>query len=200
MKPEAAVFDLGKVLLDFDYSITARALAELCDVTAEELQATIDQTSLLLDYEAGKISTDEFYQTVCEKTGYRGSFEKFSDAFADIFSEIPELVGLHARLKEAGVPCFIFSNTNDIAIHHIKRNFAFFGNFDGYVYSYQEKAMKPEESIYRAVERKTGRSGQQLIYIDDRLENIEQGREMGWQTVHHISPTESIAAFAAASL
>ncbi|MGB0578335.1 MAG: HAD family hydrolase [Limisphaerales bacterium] len=200
MKPEAAVFDLGKVLLDFDYSITARALAELCDVTAEELQATIDQTSLLLDYEAGKISTDEFYQTVCKKTGYRGAFEKFSDAFADIFSEIPEMVGLHARLKAAGVPCFIFSNTNEIAIHHIKRNFAFFGTFDGYVYSYVEKAMKPEESIYRAVERETGRSGQQLIYIDDRLENIEQGREMGWQTVHHISPAESIAAFAATGL
>lgn len=200
MKPEAAVFDLGKVLLDFDYSITARQLAELCEVTAEELLATIDQTRLLLDYEGGKISTDEFYHTVCEKTGYRGSFEKFSDAFADIFSEIPEMVGLQSQLKELGVPCFIFSNTNEIAIRHIKRNFPFFGTFDGYVYSYAEKSMKPEEIIYRAVERETGRSGPQLIYIDDRQENIEKGRALGWQTVHHVSPAESIAAFRAAGL
>lgn len=200
MKPEAVVFDLGKVLLDFDYAITARQLAELCDVTAEDLKATIDQTRLLLDYEGGKISTDEFYKMVCEQTGYRGAFEKFSDAFADIFSEIPPMVALQARLKEEGVPCFIFSNTNEIAINHIKRNFPFFATFDGYVYSYVEKAMKPEESIYRAVERETKRSGQQLIYIDDRPENIEKGKAMGWQTVHHVSPEASIAAFAAAGL
>jgi HAD superfamily hydrolase (TIGR01509 family) len=200
MKPELAVFDLGKVLLDFDYSITARHLAELSDVSAAELQAVIDQSHLLLDYEEGKLTTDEFYRAICKRTGYRGTFEKFRDAFADIFSEIPEMVGLHGKLKAAGVPCFIFSNTNEIAIHHVRHNFPFFGGFDGYVYSYVEKAMKPAEQIYEAVEQATGRNGRQLIYIDDRAENIDKGRERGWQTVHHVNPAASIAAFAASGL
>ena len=200
MKPELAVFDLGKVLLDFDYSITARHLAELCEVSATELQETIDQSHLLLDYEAGKLTTDEFYAAVRGRTGYRGTFEQFREAFADIFSEIPEMVGLHGNLKNAGVPCFIFSNTNELAIRHIRRNFRFFNGFDGYVYSYEEKAMKPEARIYEAVEKATGRSGGQLLYIDDRAENIEQGRARGWRTVHHESPAASIAAFHAHDL
>lgn len=194
MKPEAVVFDLGKVLLDFDYAITAGHLAEMCDVSAGELQEVIDQSHLLLDYEAGKLTTEEFYQSVCEQTGYRGAYEKFREAFADIFSEIPAMVELHRRLRSDGVPCFIFSNTNEVAIHHIKRNFPFFKDFDGYVYSYVEQAMKPATPIYEAVERETGRSGRALLYIDDRAENVEGGRSRGWQTIHHVSPEQTIAA------
>lgn len=200
MKPEVVVFDLGKVLLDFDYSITARHLAELCEVSPEGILETIDQSHLLLDYEEGKLSTDEFYGKVCEQTGYRGDFETFRDAFADIFSEIPPMVDLQRRLRAAGVPCYIFSNTNEVAIHHIKRNFSFFGEFDGYVYSYLEKSMKPDTPIYEAVEAKTGKSGEAVIYLDDKAENVAAGAARGWQTVHHVDPTSSIAAVAATGL
>ncbi len=200
MKPEAAIFDLGKVLLDFDYSITARELAGLCDVSAEELLRLIDQSHLLLDYEEGKLTSDEFYSAVCRGAGYRGSFEQFSGAFADIFSEIPPMVELQTGLKAKGVPCFIFSNTNEIAIEHIRRNFPFFENFDGYVYSYQAKSMKPDARIYEVVEETVGKRGEALIYIDDKLENIEAGHSRGWQTIHHTSPAASIAAFEAAGL
>lgn len=200
MKPEAVIFDLGKVLLDFDYGITARHLAEHCNVSAQGIVDTIDQTHLLLDYEEGKISTDEFYAKVCEQTGYRGEFETFRDAFADIFSEIPEMVNLQRRLKEAGVPCYIFSNTNEVAIHHVKRNFPFFGGFDGYVYSYLEKSMKPDAPIYGAVERETGKSGAALIYLDDKAENIAAGAARGWQTIHHVNPQTSVAGIEGAGL
>ncbi len=200
MKPEAAIFDLGKVLLDFDYSITARELAGLCDVTAEELLLRIDQSHLLLDYEEGKLTSDEFYSAVCSGTGYRGSFGHFSAAFADIFSEIPPMVDLQRQLKANGIPCFIFSNTNEIAIVHIRHNFPFFANFDGYVYSYLARSMKPDTRIYEVMEETAGRHGESLIYIDDKLENIEAGHSRGWQTIHHTSPETSIAAFQAAGL
>ena len=32
MKPSVLVFDLGKVLVDFDYSIAARRIAPLCSL------------------------------------------------------------------------------------------------------------------------------------------------------------------------
>jgi len=200
MKPQVVVFDLGKVLLDFDYSITAGHLAELCDVSVDGILDTINQSHLLLDYEEGKLSTDEFYGKVCEKTGYRGEFEIFRDAFADIFSEIPEMVNLRERLKAAGIPCFIFSNTNEIAVHHIKRKFPFFNEFDGYVYSYLEKSMKPAAAIYEVVESRTGHCGDEVIYLDDRLENVRAGAARGWQTVHHVEPSSSIAAVEATGL
>ncbi|MBG87889.1 MAG: hypothetical protein CMO80_13430 [Verrucomicrobiales bacterium] len=200
MKPEVAVFDLGKVLLDFDYRITAGLLADDCRVSADELLAMIDQTKLLLDYEEGKMTTDEFYAQVCERAGYTSTFEKFRDAFADIFSEIPPMIDLHARLKTAKIPCFIFSNTNEIAIHRIRRNFPFFGNFDGYVFSYEHKSMKPDSALYEAVEKISGRSGEAILYIDDKKENIVGGKTRGWQTVHHTAAETSIPRFEEAFL
>lgn len=41
--------------------------------------------------------------------------------------------------------------------------------FEGYVISYQERSFKPEEAIYRAVERLTGLQGEQLLFIDDKV-------------------------------
>ena len=200
MKPTTVIFDLGKVLLDFDYSITARALADQCDVSAEELRQHIDQSPLLLRYESGDMTTEEFYETVRKAAGYRGDYETFRAAFGGIFSEIPPMVELHQRLKDAGVPCYIFSNTNEVAIHHVERNFPFFAGFDGYVYSHIVGAMKPDPRIYEAVESLSGRNGGELLYIDDREENYLAGRERGWHAIHHVSVTETIAAVEAAGL
>ena len=53
--------------------------------------------------------------------------------------------------------------------------------------------MKPDEPIYRVVEKKTMKSGEAILYIDDRLENIETGNRLGWQTVLQNDEVCSIA-------
>jgi 2-haloacid dehalogenase len=60
--------------------------------------------------------------------------------------------------------------------------------------------MKPSPAIYEAVERKTGHSGEAILYIDDRLENIEAGRQRGWQVVHHSEVSDTRDALRAAGL
>jgi HAD superfamily hydrolase (TIGR01509 family) len=102
------------------------------------------------------------------------------------------MIDLHRRLREAGIPTYIFSNTNEIAVNHIRRTYSFFANFTGYVFSYEHRSMKPDPKIYEAVEELTGLKGESLLYIDDRLENIEHGTERGWRTIHHKQPLETI--------
>lgn len=102
------------------------------------------------------------------------------------------MIRAHAELRARKVPTFILSNTNDLSIRHIRRRFPFFANFDGYVLSYQHKVMKPDEKIYQILEKLTGRSGAEILYLDDRLENAEGGRARGWQVIQHQRPEESI--------
>ena len=52
--------------------------------------------------------------------------------------------------------------------------------------------MKPSPAIYEVVEKAAGGRGAELLYIDDRVENVEQGAARGWQVVHHASPEETI--------
>ena len=191
--PEVAVFDLGKVLVDFDYSIAARRIAARSTTPPGDVQRFIDHSPLLVRYETGLMTREEFFSEIRQTTGFLGEIEEFAAFFADIFSPMPEMIELHAALRRAGVPTFIFSNTNDLAIAHIRRDFPFFANFDGYVLSYGHGAMKPHATLYEVVERITGRKGSQILYLDDRVENAEAGVARGWHVIQHHDPKASIA-------
>jgi HAD superfamily hydrolase (TIGR01509 family) len=191
--PEVVVFDLGKVLLEFDYSIAARHLAARGTVTPEMVHKFIGQSPLLFRYETGLMTKDEFYKAVCAETGFKGDLKEFSHIFGDIFAPMDPMIELHAKLKQRGVPTFIFSNTNELALEHIRQQYPFFHGFDGYILSYEHGAMKPHAKLYEVVERVTKRRKQQLLYIDDRPENIAAGAERGWQVILQEMPEKTLA-------
>lgn len=192
VRPQAVVFDLGKVLLDFDYRIAARALAPQSRFDAEQFKRVLDQSPLLHRYESGGIGTADFFAEVCQLTGYHGSLADFRAAFGDIFAEIPAMVELHRQLRERGVPTFIFSNTNEIAVGHVRQRFPFFNGFTGYIFSHEVGCMKPGARIYAAIEEITGRTGAELLYLDDREENIAAGAAREWQTILHHDPAVTV--------
>ena len=180
--PEVVVFDLGKVLLDFDYDIAIRRFSERSDAGIDKVHELIN-SSVQYDYESGKITTDDFFAYVKDGAGFQGARSEFIDFFSDIFSPMEIMLKFFKQVKAAGIPTCVFSNTNEIAIQYISKQYPFYSCFDFYVLSFQEKGMKPDEPIYRVVEKKTMKSGESILYIDDRLENIETGSRLGWQTI-----------------
>ena len=193
-KPEIVVFDLGKVLVDFDYSIAARKIAGRSTKATRDLHSFLGSSPLLVQFETGRLTRIDFFEEIRKITGFLGDVREFGDFFADIFIPIPAMVSLHRELRWHGHPTYIFSNTNDLAIEHIRRRFPFFRNFDGYVFSYEVGSMKPEDKIYKAVEKMTGRQGQKIVYLDDRPENIGTATGRGWRTILHETPEKSRAA------
>lgn len=191
-RPKAVIFDLGKVLLHFDYKRAGAALCAHCSVSEDEVTAVLNQSELLYRYETGLIGSAEFFAEVKRAARYARELEHFEPLFADIFSPIPEMIALQQRLRERRVPTYIFSNTNEMAVRHIRATYPFFGGFDGYIYSYEHRSMKPAPAIYEVVERTTGFRGPDLLYIDDRAENIAHGAERGWQTILHSHPDLTI--------
>jgi FMN phosphatase YigB (HAD superfamily) len=194
------IFDLGKVLLDFDYSIAAQKIAARSSKAPADLHAFLGSSPLLVEYESGRLTRRQLYQAVCDAIGFAGGLEEFSGYFADIFSEISAMTALHAEFRQRGFKTFIFSNTNDLAIEHVRRKFPFFANFDGYVFSYEVGSLKPQPEIYAAMEQMTGRRGADMVYLDDRPENVAAGAARGWRTVLHESPEKTRAALLASGV
>lgn len=190
MKP-VIVFDLGKVLVDFDYSIATQKLAARSTRPPENLHSLLGNSPLLVQYETGLVTTEGFFAEVQKAAGYLGDLREFGEFFSQIFTPIAPMIALHAELRQRGFPTFIFSNTNELAIQHIRRDFPFFAHFDGYIFSYEVNAMKPDAPIYEALEQMTGKRGAEILYIDDRPENIETGVVRGWRTVLHESPEKT---------
>lgn len=191
--PSVVVFDLGKVLVDYDYSIASRRILRRTRITDAEMRHLLCTSPLLGQYEIGAISTAQFYEDVRAASGYDGGLEEFGAAFADIFTEIRPMTALHAALRAAGIPAWILSNTNELADRHIRARFPFYSHFDGYVLSYKRGAMKPDPRIYEVVERETGRRGADILYLDDRPENVEAGLARGWRAVLHETPEKTLA-------
>jgi HAD superfamily hydrolase (TIGR01509 family) len=188
------VFDLGKVLVDFDYSIAARKIAGRSTKKIPDLQHFLGSSEILARFESGLLTRRQFFEEIKNFTGFLGSESEFVADFADIFLPIEPMIELHSKLRRKKIPTYIFSNTNHIAIEHIQRNFPFFKNFDGYIFSHEVGAMKPEEKIYEALEKMSGKRGAEIIYIDDRPENIETGNSRDWKTILHESPEATLSA------
>jgi FMN phosphatase YigB (HAD superfamily) len=188
------VFDLGKVLVDFDYSIAARKIAARSTMSLDGINRFVGDSGITVKYELGSVTRRDFFEQARQAMGFHGTFEEFGEFFADIFTEIPPMIELHAALRRRGIPTYIFSNTNDLAVEHIRRNFPFFKHFDGYILSYQICAMKPDSKIYEALEKLAGRHGADIVYLDDRPENAAAGAARGWRAILHESPEKSRAA------
>lgn len=191
------IFDLGKVLVDFDYTIAARKIAARSAKSPKDLHAFLGSSPLLVEFECGRLTRRQFFDAVCHAIGFHGDLEEFGGYFADIFTEMPGTIALHAELRRRGFKTFIFSNTNDLAIEHVRRNFPFFKQFDGYIFSYEVGGMKPQPEIYAAMETLAGRRGADLVYLDDRPENVAVGAARGWRAILHESPEKTRKSLAA---
>jgi HAD superfamily hydrolase (TIGR01509 family) len=192
--PSVIVFDLGKVLVDFDYAIAAQRIAARGTMTLRAIAEYITQSRLFLQYELGTMTTEQFCAELCRVSGFRGSPAEFGSCFADVFAPIEPMIQLQATLRQRGLPAYIFSNTNEMAAEQIRRAFPFYGNFDGYILSYQHGAMKPDARLYEVVERASARHGAEILYLDDRPENVAAGAARGWQVILHETPEKSRAA------
>lgn len=190
---KTVVFDLGKVLVEFDYAIAGRKLAARSKMAATQLGQFLIHAPLILQYESGFLTTEQYYQEVRAASGFLGDMDEFASLFADIFTPIEPMVQLQAKLRRQGFPTFIFSNTNELAVRFIRRNFPFFHNFDGYILSYEHGSMKPEAKLYEVVEAQSKASGAEILYLDDRPENIAAGAARGWQSILQESPEQTQA-------
>ena len=190
--PRLVAFDLGKVLVDFDYGIAAQKISARGTRPVEEVRVLIEGSTLLYRFEIGVLTEQEFFDEVRKGTGFQGTFEEFAPYFSEIFFAMEPMIDLQAKLRERGIPNCILSNTNPLAVEYIRRAFPFFGGFDAYFFSYEQGSMKPDSKIYEAVERHFKAKGTEILYLDDRLENIEAALARGWDAIQHLTVEESL--------
>ena len=192
---QAVAFDIGKVLLDFDYGIFVRRMAPRTCMTELELDTFLNQSPLLIEYESGRLTSSEFFNMVQRETDFNGTEVEFATFFEDIFTPDEAMIGLHQQIAEAGVETYSFSNTNEMAVRFMSREYSFWPRSTGHVLSYEAKAFKPESGMYESLEGRTGCRGDAIAYVDDLPENIAAGEARGWRCVQHYDAASTRSVF-----
>ncbi len=179
----AYLFDIGNVIIAFDFMKAARRIESLSNCLAEEILARV--STLTDTLEMGQITPAQFYDRTIELIGYRGDRDFLSSSFEDIFElNEPMVAFIEARHAE-GIPLHLLSNTNGIHVPFFEKTYRVFDCFDGRVYSHEAGCMKPDPKIYEIVKETIALDPATTLYIDDLPANCEAGREAGFQTISY---------------
>lgn len=179
----AFLFDIGNVLLRFDFHIALRKLAAQADASdPTELLTRLDPVKFML--EDGQIDRASFLRAAIDVLRFRGTEAEFVSAFEDIFEENLPMTTLVQKLH-GRFPLYLLSNTNDIHVDFFLRRYPVFENFCGGVYSHKVRASKPNPEIFHIARRQLGIEPETTFFIDDLQPNIETARSLGFRTHHY---------------
>lgn len=181
-------FDLGNVLVRFDPQRGCRNLADWAQTTPAAVDAAIWNSGLEEDFECGRIAPAAFAQRVAQalqvpSQQLDAAGQPLLDLISDMFTPLPEMLPIIARLRDAGIGLGILSNTCHAHWDWIARQR--WPVCSGWptvnVLSYEVGQMKPAAEIYAVAERLAGVPAEQIFFTDDRPENVAGAIAAGWQ-------------------
>lgn len=180
--PEAVVFDVGRVLFDWDlrhlYSKLISDPAEL-----DWFLANVVTVEWHFRHDAGH----PLGESVPELKARFPEHAALIDVYVPRFSEtlpwtVPGSVELVERLAKRAVPLFALTNFGGEFFARFREEQAVFAHFRDIVVSGDEQCVKPDPMIYEIAERRFGYPPEALFFTDDNPDNIAAAAARGWQT------------------
>ena len=181
---KAIIFDLGKVVIELHYERAANLFSEISG--SEKLADFLISSDTLREFEVGKISENTFRMRICDELGIVLSDNEFDAKWNSMLGEISKkriekLLELKKHFKT-----LILSNTNSI---HVRSFNALLRKTNGYegvhelvqkaYYSHEVGMRKPNTNIYEFVLKAQGLQPKEVLFIDDREDNVEAAQELG---------------------
>jgi putative hydrolase of the HAD superfamily len=179
VKIEALLFDLGKVLIDFNFESGVQALHAACSISRNRFEEVLWDETWICRYERGEISTGEFHSYLRETASLTMELSDFRRVWSSVF--LPGLLvskDLLASLKKR-YPLILVSNTNEAHFEFIRSTYGVVDYFDHRVLSYEIGSLKPEREIYEHAIEVSGCRPEALFFTDDREENVLAARQLG---------------------
>lgn len=179
---EVIVFDFGGVLFSFDRQRFVRALASRSHLSAPELYRLLyAQPSVFLDYELGKISTDEFFEGVARlgrlHNVSRGVFESLYTQHTPVAPVLECIPALALKFRLA-----VLSNTSELHFKRILMAHPVSQYFQQFILSYELGALKPDRSLYEQAITALHVSPGQILFVDDTPANLLPAELLGMRT------------------
>ena len=185
-KYSAIVFDLGQVLVSFDYKhFVEKVNKHKAGIGERFLELYKINYHIHRDFEKGKISEKDFIAQMLKYLEYCIDAETFCRYWSDIFSFNDDVIALLPILKK-NYSLYLVSNTNSIHKKYGYESYEFLKMFDKLFLSHEVGFIKPEEEIYRAVEKVSGIPSEEHIFIDDIKEYVDGAKKIGWDGIQYV--------------
>jgi putative hydrolase of the HAD superfamily len=179
-------FDLGGVLVRIVRNweeACRRAGVDLSHATAANWER---HHALMLRYETGEVDEPGYLREAPACVGgdaavVAGQIVKVFDAW--LLGMYPGSAELLEELRARGLKTACLSNTNARHWGSLTRlpEYRPLQQLDFRLASHELRVMKPDERAYRRAEEAMGFHGGKVLFFDDKPENVEAARAVGWK-------------------
>ena len=185
------VFDLGGVVFRLDKMIAIQRFKEIGVERVEEFLDDYAQKGICGDFEAGKLTAEQYRDELSRIVGKTLTMEQLEYAWTGYAAELYQRnFDALLRLRQEGFPVALLSNTNPFMMRWARSNeFDGQGNgldhyFDRLYLSYEMRMMKPSLEIFKAMIDGEGTDPSNILFIDDSARNCEAAAALGIQTLN----------------
>ncbi len=187
---KAIIFDLGNVIVPFDFKRAYARLEPLCKYSTEEIRTRLRANGLVQRFETGQVDAQRFVEEFSGALEFKITYDEFCDLWSSIF--LPEPLIGEALLETLArrYPLLLLSNTNPIHISMVRAHYPLLGYFREAVLSHEVGAAKPSPRIYREAVRRAGCDAAECFFTDDIQLYVDAARELGIDAVQFQSAAQ----------
>jgi 2-haloacid dehalogenase len=191
----ALVFDFGGVLMDWSPHYLYQQFFDADPVKVDRFLKEIGFAEWNQQFDQGFPFSEGINQLIKRFPVYRELIQAYDERWEETLAgpiqpTVDILRQLKARADQAEFSLYGLTNWSAEKFAAIRQQYEFFNWFQTIVVSGEEKLIKPDPRIYRALLQKSGRLAAECLFVDDSAANIAAAQSLGFDTIHFQSPKQ----------
>ena len=180
---ENVIFDVGMVLVDFDWETVMRDLGFSTETIHGVAEATVKSVTWDKS-DAGIMEPDELLaEFISNDPSYEKEIRLLWEKQGQTIRKYDYVEKWFEDLRAAGKKIYILSNFPEKLYHDAADELAFAQKADGAVFYWMERLTKPDPAIYELLLKRYGLKPEESVFIDDRQKNLDGAASVGIHTL-----------------
>ena len=196
---DAIIFDFGNVLIDLDYPKVIKGFSQVAKKNQDEIEELVVTAPVLQKFEMGMIGPDEFRAKMNSILGTKMGERQFENIWNSMLKSITkERMDKVLKIGER-FDTFILSNTNmihEMAYEEMIMMETGKDSLRDFVkevyYSHEIGMRKPNPNCYNFVIDDIGLYASRMLFLDDRLDNVEAAQKSGLKSIQIFDPDKQL--------
>lgn len=183
---DTVIFDIGNVLMKFDYMPYIRSLLK-DEETVYRVNGAIWRSGCWSDLDRGGDLETVYARMLEVEPEYRREVQLAFENVGQCMYRMEYAIPWIRELKERGYRVLFLSNYSRYTMQANPGVLDFLPYMDGGVFSCEVGMVKPEPGIYQALCEKYGLDPAKCVFLDDFAENVKAAREFDMKAIRFVN-------------
>lgn len=185
---KSVIFDIGNVLVDFDWEGHMRRICpHLNEKDFEEINVAAWGNNRWDRFDLGEDAQSVINDIIAHAPKYEKEIKSIFENFKGCFRRLESSISWIQDLKRRGYKVYYLSNYSEIAMETNPECLDFVPLMDGGIFSCYVHVIKPDKRIYELLCEKYDLVPEECVFIDDLERNVEGARKYGMKAIQLVS-------------